>query len=176
MATLVVGLPGALASPRVHAAESPAYHLKRLKNSRGGRTSLAQAARGDRLVVVVMKGAWCKVCVGQLARLADLRDRLRELGSRVVGISTDPVSENRRAAEEAKLPFEILSDEDHRVVEALGLWRSSYGHPMPAIVVIDRCGRERGRLLGRRPGQRPEASLVTLLEKIDGEPERCNSA
>ena len=49
-------------------------------------TSLAEVAGGDRLVVVVMKGSWCGVCVEQLRRLGQHRAALAALETRVVGL------------------------------------------------------------------------------------------
>lgn len=72
----------------------------------------------------------------------------------MVGVSSDPVSVNRRFRERHGLPFRILSDPDHRLVAALGV-KTSTGHPMakirkypngfpqPAVFVFDRSGAER---------------------------------
>jgi peroxiredoxin len=120
-----------------------------------------------------MKGSWCPVCIAQLGRLGALRPRIHKLGARVVGVSTDKVAENRRAAEQARLSDPILTDADRRVVSALGLWRPDAGHPMPAIVVFDRCGTERARIEGRAPGERPEAAVIRLLEEMVTRPPSC---
>ena len=29
---------------------------------------------------------------------------------------------------------------DHTVLERLGLWRDDWGHPLPSLIVFDRCG------------------------------------
>lgn len=161
-----------LVAPALPASVDP-YTLKGLRRTTEVSTTLAQEASGRRLVVVVMKGTWCPVCVRQLRRLATMRSQLEEFGVRVVGLNTDSSKKNRALREREKLPFELLSDSERRVTKALGLWIASAGHPMPAIVVFDRCGAERGRLTGRRPGQRPESALLQMLAEMKKHPAKC---
>jgi hypothetical protein len=40
-------------------------------------------------------------------------------------------------------------------------------------VVFDRCGEERGRIVGRRPGLSAEDAVLDLLRKIAMEPGKC---
>jgi peroxiredoxin len=136
-------------------------------------TSLAERASGHRLVVVTMKGHGCRVCLGQLARLAALDGRLSALKARVVGLDADTPQANAEATRRLGISLAILSDRSHRVLDALGLWRRDANEPMPAIVVYDECGKERGRLVGRRPGQRDEDAVVVLLERIASTPPVC---
>ena len=100
--------------------------------------SLADVAAGERLVVVVMKGSWCQVCVRQLAELAKRKPALDKLGVRVVGLNTDPPGHNADVMRRHKLPFPILSDPRHVVIGALGAWRADWGHALPSIVVFVR--------------------------------------
>jgi peroxiredoxin len=154
-------------------ARAAAYDRKELRDHQDGKTSLSRSASGHRLVVVTMKGTWCQVCVAQLERLAKLRDALESRGARVVAITVEPAKKNAALAKRLGLPFPILSDPKHRIVEQLGLWLPRADHPMPATVVFDRCGTERARLRGRRPGQRPEPQLLAFLRKLQEKPARC---
>jgi peroxiredoxin Q/BCP len=150
-----------------------AYRLRKLRDLTAALTSLAEYASSRRLIVVVMKGTWCPVCIGQLRRLADLEKELTKLGATVIGLSTDSVERCRKAAFDHQLPFAILSDPDREVVSALKLWRAEWGHPMPSLIVFDRCGIERGRIVGRSPDERAEPALLSLLRSIAHKPERC---
>ena len=85
------------ASARSEKRRSP-YRTNALLDHHGRSTSLAAQARAHRLVVVVMKGTWCHVCIGQLQRLATMRRRLRDLRARVVGLSVESPARNRKAA------------------------------------------------------------------------------
>lgn len=147
--------------------------MRGLQDLKARRTSLREQAAGRALVVVVMKGHWCPVCVGQLVRLGEQRGRLNELGAFVVGLNADGPKANRIVAAQKRLVFPVLSDETHAVIERLGLWFPDAGHPMPAMVVFDRCGDEAGRLIGRSPGDRPEPQLFELLEKLRASKRAC---
>lgn len=151
-----------------------AYSLRRLRTSGGAETSLGEAAAGDRLVVVVMKGTWCPVCIGQLQELAARQKALGKLGARVVGLTHEAPEKARAVVKGNALPFDVLSDPNHAVLDALGLWRKDWDHPLPSLLVFDRCGIERASLPGRAPGVRPEKALLELLRKIQEQPERCS--
>ncbi|MBN4059265.1 peroxiredoxin family protein [Endomicrobium sp. AH-315-J14] len=144
-----------------------------LIDSSGKTTSFARLAAGQRLVVVVMKGHWCAVCVKQLERLARLDKQLGKLGVRVVGLNVDPHAKNRALIKKHAFPFPILSDPKHRVLERLELWRPKWGHPLPSLLIFNRCGKETGRSRGRAPGERYERLLLDLLESMKKKPAKC---
>jgi len=149
------------------------YHAVVLHDHKGQKTSLQAQAAGQRLVAVVMKGTWCRVCVQQLVRLAGRMRQLRKLQTRVVALTTEAPKKNAALAKKQKLGFTIASDPKHIVLSRLGLWRPAWGHPLPAIVVFDKCGRERARLEGRSPNTRVEHALLRYLREIDKKPEKC---
>lgn len=137
-------------------------------------TSLAEAAGGDALVVVIMKGHWCRVCSDQLARLVEKRQDLEAVGARLVGLSADAPSVNKRMLDERGIECRVLSDEKHQVLDELGLWLPKDGHPLPAILVFDRCGEEAARWAGRQPGDRPESALFRVLRRLAEDRRACN--
>jgi peroxiredoxin len=156
-------------------AEEPIPMLARrvLVDTRARSTSLAAQAGSGRLVVVVMKGVWCQVCADQLARFDRLQGELTRLQTRVVGLSNDSPDANALLKHSQGLSCELLADPTLSVLQELGLWRPAWGHPLPAIVVFDRCGAERGRLLGRQPGVTGEAAVLDLLEELARNPAKC---
>lgn len=69
----------------------------------------------------------------------DFRDSLaawKQAGYAVVGISPDPVAAIARFAEKNELPFPLLSDEDHSVMEAWGAWgeKKNYGRTVVGVI------------------------------------------
>ncbi|HEY0867033.1 MAG TPA: thioredoxin-dependent thiol peroxidase [Fimbriimonas sp.] len=50
-------------------------------------------------------------------------------GAKVIGVSPDPVKSHKKFAEKFDLGFVLLSDSDHRLSEAVGVWveKSMYG-------------------------------------------------
>ena len=62
---------------------------------------------------------------GCTAEACDLRDnyqRFLALGYNVLGVSKDSVASHVKFAEKYALPFPLLSDPEHRLLEALGAW------------------------------------------------------
>lgn len=158
---------------REKAAGDRAYRLRALQTVDQQVTSLAREGARKQLVVVVMKGVGCAVCVAQLERLARYQKQLSALRATVVAISHDSPAKIRQMLKQRKIAFPVLSDPQHRVLEALGLWRPRWGHPLPSIVIFDRCGDERGRLEGRGPRARPERSLFRLLQRLHRQRPKC---
>jgi peroxiredoxin Q/BCP len=172
----LLGAAALTVTRRARATDEHPYRSETLRDHDGAKTSLARAAGGQRLVVVVIKGTWCPVCIGQLRSLGRRREELARLGTRVVGLSPDPHEKNKRTAEAHALAWPILADPRHRVIEALGLWREAWGHPLPAMLLFDRCGAERGRVEGRAPRDRAEETILRVLRALAQHPERCGVA
>jgi peroxiredoxin len=145
-----------------------------LRDQDGVETSLAEAAGGHALVVVVMKGYWCRVCSDQLARLIQRQRDLTALGARVIGLNADAPSVNKRMLDDQGIEGRVLSDEKHQLLDELGLWLPSAGHPMPAIVVFDRCGDEAARWAGRQPRDRPENAVFRALRRLAEDRRACS--
>jgi peroxiredoxin Q/BCP len=68
----------------------------------------------------------------------DFRDRhtaFTARGAVVLGVSVDPVASHAKFKTKHGLPFPLLSDEDHHLVEAYGVWKekSLYGRKFMGI-------------------------------------------
>jgi peroxiredoxin len=159
------------ATPKKKPNKHSAYDMRALFDSSGKPTSLAEQADGQHLVVVVLKATRCPVCAAQLERLAKLRKQLKKRHTRVVALTSESVDQVREA--QKHLPFPLLSDPKQRVLQLLDLWQPGWDHPLPALVVFDRCGSERARSEGRGPGSRHERELLQLLDKLDDEESSC---
>ena len=81
-----------------------------------------------------------KACTpGCTKEACDFRDSLAELkaaGSTVVGISPDPASAQAKFSNRHDLPFPLLSDTDHAVMEAWGVWgeKKNYGKVYTGVI------------------------------------------
>ena len=164
---MVSSWPGALL------AAAAVYTRRVLRDQDGVETSLAEAAGGQALVVVVMKGHWCRVCSDQLARFVERQPELKVLGARVIGLNADAPAVNKRMLDEQRIAGRVLSDETHQVLTELGLWLPREGHALPAIVVFDRCGNEVARWVGRQPGERPESAVFRVLRRLAEDKRAC---
>lgn len=62
---------------------------------------------------------------GCTAQACDLRDNygaLTDAGYQVIGVSVDPPESHRKFAVRHSLPFPLVADTDHRLVELTGVW------------------------------------------------------
>lgn len=62
---------------------------------------------------------------GCTAQACDLRDNygaLTDAGYQVIGVSVDPPESHRKFAARHSLPFPLVADTDHRLLELTGVW------------------------------------------------------
>jgi peroxiredoxin Q/BCP len=61
-------------------------------------------------------------CTKEACAFRDDFAAFKAKGAVVLGVSTDPQKSHRKFVEKYKLPFQLLADEDHKIVEAYGVW------------------------------------------------------
>ncbi len=61
-------------------------------------------------------------CTAQACSLRDNYQALLDAGYQVIGCSIDSPAAHRRFAEKNALPFPLISDADHHLVELVGVW------------------------------------------------------
>lgn len=75
-------------------------------------------------------------CTKEACNFRDQRDAIREAGkAEVVGISKDSVESHHRFAEHYSLNFTLLSDPDHRTIEAYGAWGGMFGTKRHTVLI-----------------------------------------
>jgi thioredoxin-dependent peroxiredoxin len=79
--------------------------------------------RGEPVVLYFFPKADTPGCTAQACGVRDHRADYEQSGARVIGVSPDTVSAQRRFAEKYGLEFTLLADEDHEVAELYGVWR-----------------------------------------------------
>ncbi len=77
---------------------------------------------GKKLVIYFYPKDFTPGCTHETINLSSHYDALRAAGLEVVGISPDSVESHRKFADQYHVPFDLLSDEDHTVAEAYGVW------------------------------------------------------
>jgi Peroxiredoxin len=80
------------------------------------------ALRGKRVLVYFYPKASTPGCTTQACGLRDIGSELAVRNTVVFGISPDPVSRLKKFEEKQQLNFTLLSDEDHAVADAFGVW------------------------------------------------------
>ena len=106
---------------------------------------------------------------GCTAQACGLRDVMDQVGDTVVvGISPDPPARQAKFDQKYALGFPLLSDEDHAVAEAYGVWgeRSMYGRKYMGIVrsafLIDEKGKVAQAWYKVSPADTPKNLLAAL--------------
>lgn len=96
-----------------------------------GKVWTADALRGKKTVLYAYPKDSTPGCTAEACDLRDNYQRFMALGYNVLGISKDSVASHVKFAAKYELPFPLLSDPDHTLLEALGAWgeKKLYGKP-----------------------------------------------
>ncbi len=107
-------------------------------------------------------------CTRQACAFAESFEKFKELDAAVIGISKDSVSSHAKFAEKYSLPFVLLSDPEHKVIEAFGAWqeKKNYGKTYFGTVrstfIID----ENGIIEKVMPKVKPDTNAAEILEYL----------
>lgn len=87
----------------------------------GKQVQLSLLLKDGPVVLTWYRGGWCPYCNIALASLTQRNDDFRELGATLVALTPELPDTNLETVKEQGLPFEVLSDIDHKVAEQYGL-------------------------------------------------------
>ena len=108
---------------------------------------------------------------GCTTQACGLRDVLGEIGdTAVLGISPDTPPKQAKFDQKYGLGFPLLSDEDHQVAEAYGVWaeKSNYGRKYMGIVRSAFLVDEQGKLANAWYKISPKDTPKNLLSALAG--------
>lgn len=103
--------------------------------------------KGKKLVLYFYPKDSTPGCTSEACNLRDNYQRLLERGYAVVGVSVQDEKSHKRFIEKYQLPFPLIADTDHTLVEAFGVWGEkkmagrSYMGTLRTTFVIDEEGR-----------------------------------
>ena len=88
----------------------------------------------------------------------------------VIGISKDSSASHLKFAQKYELPFVLLSDTEHAVIEAYGAWQEKklYGKVSMGTVRCTYLIDERGVIEHVMPKVKPDANAAEILAYLDG--------
>jgi peroxiredoxin Q/BCP len=144
--------------------KAPAFALK----DQHGKLVRLSSFKGKRVVVYFYPKADTPGCTQQSCNLRDAFPQLKKLKAVVVGISPDPVEKQLKFDEKYELGFPLLSDTDHKIATAWGVWgqKTLYGRKFMGIVrsafVVD----EKGKLAGVFYKVSPKATVPVVAEAL----------
>ena len=77
---------------------------------------------GKKIVVFFYPKASTPGCTAEACDLRDNENALKAQGYHLVGVSADSVKRQKNFAEKNNLPFPLLADENHEILNAFGVW------------------------------------------------------
>ena len=141
-----------------------------LSDKDGNSVSLHDFA-GKKVVVYFYPRDNTPGCSRQACAFAASYEKFKDNDVAVIGISKDSVSSHIKFAEKYSLPFVLLSDPEHKVIEAFGAWqeKKNYGKvsfgTVRSTFIID----ENGIIEKVMPKVKPDTNAAEILEYLKGE-------
>ena len=82
-----------------------------------------ESYRGKKVVLYFYPKDMTPGCTAQSCNLSDNYQLLLEKGYDILGVSCDSVKRHQKFIAKYDLPFNLISDEDHKVVNDYGVWQ-----------------------------------------------------
>ena len=140
-----------------------------LSDKDGNMVSLSQFA-GKKVIVYFYPKDNTPGCTRQACAFAEAFEEFRNIDAVVIGISKDSVSSHVKFAEKYALPFVLLSDPEHEVIEAFGAWgeKKNYGKTYFGTVRSTFIINENGIIEKVMPKVKPDTNAAEILEYLKG--------
>lgn len=126
--------------------------------------------RGQKLVLYFYPKDMTPTCTVQACNLRDNYALLKKEGFAVIGISPDPVARHHKFTAAYQLPFTLIADPDHTIIDLYGVWgeKKLYGRLYQGLhrttFVIDEKGKIT-RIIGRPKSKDHAAEILADSEK-----------
>ena len=123
-------MPEAITMPQV-GDEAPDFEAQ----TQTGETVSLSDYRGRKVALYFYPKDDTPGCTKQACNLRDNHQVLLDAGVAVLGVSGDDVASHDRFATKYDLPFPLLADPEHRILEAYGVWgeKNMYGRKFMGI-------------------------------------------
>ncbi len=164
-----------------------------LPNAFGKQVSLQTALDSRPVVLMFYRGSWCPFCNLQLHAMQKVVPQIKQHGASLIAVTPQRPDKSLEQVKKSKLPFEILSDLDSKVMKAYKLYfevppdlievykkfeldladyngSGRYVLPVPGTFVIDRQGVVRAVFADTDYKKRMEPrDILAALEFLSGE-------
>jgi thioredoxin-dependent peroxiredoxin len=92
------------------------------------------------LVLFFYRGYWCATCREEMLDLKSEYDRIARQDAEVVAVGTDSIDEAKDMAVDLGLPFKVISDPDHRIIDMYDVYDDENGTAFITLFLIDKAG------------------------------------
>jgi peroxiredoxin Q/BCP len=124
--------------------------------------------RGKRVILFAYPKAGTEGCTKQACGFRDQFPKIEAGNAVVLGISPDEPKQLAKWKQKENLPYDLLSDPEHKVIDAWGAWgeRSMYGRKFMGVIrshwVID----EQGVIVDERIKISPKDSVAKAVGAV----------
>ena len=127
--------------------------------------------KGQKLLVYFYPKADTPGCTKQACSVRDALPDLTEVGVAAVGISPDKPEKQKKFDEKYNLGFPLLSDPDHTVANAWGVWgeKSMYGKKYEGIIRSMFLVDEKGVIIRTWYKISPNDTIPEAMKALSGE-------
>ena len=148
------------------ADEAPDFTLG---DQNGKKISLSDY-KGRKILLYFYPKALTSGCTTQAQQIRDAKDIFDELDVSAIGISPDTPETQKKFDEKHGLGFPLLSDTDHEVAQAYGVWgeKSMYGKKYMGIIRSSFLIDESGRIIDAWYKVSPKDTVPKAVAKIKG--------
>lgn len=133
------------------------------KNQDGNKISLKDF-KGKKLVVYFYPQDLTPTCTVQACNLRDNYTAFKKAGFEIIGVSPDEVNKHKKFEERNKLPFTLIADPEHSILEKYGVWQEKqlFGHKYMGVVRTTFVLDEKGKIIKifNRPKSKQHAEEI----------------
>ena len=133
-----------------------------------GNTVRLSDFRGKKVILYFYPKDNTPGCTRQACAFGGSYEEFKKLDAVVIGISKDSAESHRKFAEKYGLPFILLSDPEHKVIEEYGVWQEKklYGKVSMGVVRSTYIIDENGLVEKVMPKVKPDTNAAEILEYL----------
>ncbi len=134
----------------------------------GGATVSLKDLRGKPVVLYFYPKDDTPGCTKEACGFRDAFEKFRERGAVVLGVSPDSPKAHDKFAAKFTLPFTLVSDTDHKIAEAYGVWgeKQFMGRKYQGVHRVTFLIGADGRLAAIWPEVKPETHAAQVLAAL----------
>ena len=88
-----------------------------------GKEINSEQLKGKKLVVFFYPKASTPGCTAEACNLRDNYSVLKKKGYQLLGVSADSVKRQKNFSDKNELPFDVIADENHDIIDKFGVWQ-----------------------------------------------------